>query len=117
MNSMTDPSPDRPGQLPDGSGVIAGPGRDRRVAAAVLLAGARWLPGARWQRLDFSDRAALGLTEDGRAEIVGGAARVLAEVVIEKMGKARQIGLCRLAITKRKHAEPGWTICSCPSYW
>lgn len=30
----------------------------------------------------------IGLTEDGRAEIVGGAVRVLAEVVIEKMGKA-----------------------------
>ena len=61
MNPMTDPSPDRPGQMPDGSKVIDGPGRDRRVAAAALLAGARWLPGARWRRLDFSDRAALGV--------------------------------------------------------
>jgi hypothetical protein len=46
---------------PGGSRVIPEHGRDDRVAAAARLAGARWLPAAWWRRLDFDDRAALGM--------------------------------------------------------
>jgi hypothetical protein len=65
MNSMIDPSPDRPGRMPDGGKVIAGPGRHDRVATRALpvrlLAAVRGLPAACWRRLDSSDRAALGM--------------------------------------------------------
>jgi hypothetical protein len=64
MDSMIDPSPDRPAPKPGGSTGTGDPGRDWLAAAAMpvrLLAAVRGLPAACWRRLDSGDRAALGL--------------------------------------------------------
>jgi hypothetical protein len=65
MNFMADRPPDTPEPMLGRINVLADPGPGERAAADTLpvrlLAEARRLPAVWWRRLDFSDRAALGM--------------------------------------------------------
>lgn len=64
MIFMADPSPDKPEPTPARINTLPYPRREEEAARSLpvrLLAGARWLAATWWRRLDFSDRAVLGV--------------------------------------------------------